>query len=81
MQALFFFAGIATVSGLNDMDYPSVNGLVSSLSNVKHVTVTNKVPIPPEVLENFCRILLCSSVCVVAISFSIVPLWPCQGGR
>lgn len=45
--------GIATVSGLNDMDYPSANGLVSGLSNVKHVTTTNKVPLPPEVMENF----------------------------
>ncbi|XP_033607158.1 nuclear pore complex protein Nup155 isoform X2 [Cryptotermes secundus] len=45
--------GIATVSGLNDMDYPSVNGLVSGMSTVKHVTTTNRVPLPPEVMEHF----------------------------
>jgi len=50
------------VSGLNDMDYPSANGLVSGLSNVKHVTTANKVPLPPEVMENFGRILFCSIV-------------------
>jgi hypothetical protein len=49
--------GNATVSGLNDMDYPSVNGLVSGMSNVKHVTTTNRVPLPPEVMEHFGRIL------------------------
>jgi hypothetical protein len=45
------------VSGLNDMDYSSVNGLVSGMSDVKHVTTTNKVPLPPEVMEHFGRIL------------------------
>jgi hypothetical protein len=54
-------AGVATVSGLNDMDYPSANGLVSGLSNVKHVTTTNKVPLPPEVMEHFGRILFLHS--------------------
>jgi hypothetical protein len=39
------------------MDYPSVNGLVSGMSNVKHVTTTNRVPLPPEVMEHFGRIL------------------------
>jgi hypothetical protein len=49
--------GNATVSGLNDMDYSSVNGLVSGMSDIKHVTTTNKVPLPPEVMEHFGRIL------------------------
>lgn len=49
------------MSGLNDMDYPSANGLLSGLSNVKHVTTTNKVPLPPEVMEHFGRILFLKS--------------------
>lgn len=45
--------GVPTVSGLNDMDYPSMNTLVTGLSTLKHVTTTNKVPLPPEVMEHF----------------------------
>ncbi|PSN41987.1 Nuclear pore complex protein 155 [Blattella germanica] len=47
--------GCATVSGLNDMDYPTMNGLVTGQSTLKHVTTTNKVPLPPEVMEHFGR--------------------------
>ena len=50
-------AGAPTVSGLNDMDYPSMSNLVTGLSTLKHVTTTNKVPLPPEVMEHFGRIL------------------------
>jgi nuclear pore complex protein Nup155 len=61
------------VSGLNDMDYPSVNGLVSGMSNVKHVITTNKVPLPPEVMEHYGRILFCRIIFLVSSLSSFVP--------
>ncbi|XP_046996559.1 nuclear pore complex protein Nup155 [Schistocerca americana] len=41
--------GTATVSGLTEMDYPSIEGL----SSVKQIKSINKVPLPREVMEHF----------------------------
>jgi hypothetical protein len=54
------------------MDYPSVNGLVSGMSNEKHVTTTNRVPLPPEVMEHFGRILFWRIVFVAASLSSFI---------
>lgn len=48
----------ATVSGLNDTDYPSFAGLPLTLNNVSQVRTYNRVPLPPEIKEHFSRILL-----------------------
>jgi hypothetical protein len=50
------------------MDYPIANGLMSGLPNMKHVTTTNKVPLPLEVMEHFGRILFLQNYASVLLS-------------
>lgn len=50
------FTGGATVSGLSELDYPTVSSL-SSLASVSQLHTLNKVPLPPEIMEHFGRIL------------------------
>lgn len=47
----------ATASGLVDHDYPSLSGLALGLANFSQIKTLNKVPLPPEVMEHFGRIL------------------------
>jgi hypothetical protein len=61
------------------MDYSSVSGLVSGVSSVKHVTTTNKVPLPPEVMEHFNCILFGKIVCVATTPQILCPPTVCQG--
>lgn len=46
-----------TCSGLNDVHYPSLEHLAGPNTTVKQITTVNKVPLPPEVMEHFGRIL------------------------
>jgi len=51
-----FCIGGPTVSGLDDHDYPSLNG-ASSLTNINQMKIHSKIPLPSEVMEHFGRIL------------------------
>lgn len=46
-----------TASGLSDHDYPNLSGLAMGLANFTQIKTLNKVPLPPEVMEHFGRIL------------------------
>ncbi|XP_059616313.1 nuclear pore complex protein Nup154 [Phlebotomus argentipes] len=44
--------GMATTSGLNDYDYQNLSSLSLNLKQLNQVVTSNKVPIPPEILEH-----------------------------
>jgi len=52
-----FSVGGPTVSGLDDHDYPSLNGVSMNLTNINQMKIYNKIPLPSEVMEHFGRIL------------------------
>lgn len=43
---------------MNDVNYQSMSHIAADLPSVKQITTTNKVPLPPEIMEHFDRILL-----------------------
>lgn len=45
--------GGLTVSGLDDHDYPSLNGSSISLTNINQMKIHSKIPLPSEVMEHF----------------------------
>lgn len=46
-----------TASGLTDNDYPTLSGLPLALSNMIQIKCINNVPLPPEIVDHFTRIL------------------------
>lgn len=46
-----------TASGLTDHDYPGLNTPGLSVQNLTQIKTLNKVPLPPEIMEHFTRIL------------------------
>lgn len=46
-----------TYSGFTDQDYPNLSGLALGLTNFTQIKTLSKVPLPPEVMEHFGRIL------------------------
>ncbi|XP_065080595.1 nuclear pore complex protein Nup154 [Ochlerotatus camptorhynchus] len=46
-------SGMATASGLNDYDYQNLSSLSLGLKNLNQLATTNKIPIPPEIMEHF----------------------------
>lgn len=48
-----FLTDCATVSGSSELDYPRG----AAFTNIKQLVPVNKVPIPPEIIENFSCIL------------------------
>lgn len=42
-----------TVSGLDDHDYPKLNGNSSSLTSINQMKMHSKIPLPSEVMEHF----------------------------
>ncbi|KAG7189622.1 hypothetical protein KM043_017304 [Ampulex compressa] len=45
--------GGPTVSGLDDHDYPNLNGTSVSLTNINQMKMHSKIPLPSEVMEHF----------------------------
>ncbi|XP_029678395.1 nuclear pore complex protein Nup155 isoform X1 [Formica exsecta] len=45
--------GGPTVSGLDDHDYPNLNGASISLTNINQMKIHSKIPLPSEVMEHF----------------------------
>lgn len=46
-----------TASGLTDHDYPAINTPGLSGHNLTQIKTLSKVPLPPEIMEHFTRIL------------------------
>ena len=47
-----------TVSGMSDMDYPLQGPGLLSVPNLPEISSIRRVPLPPELVEQFGRILL-----------------------
>ncbi|XP_018403107.1 PREDICTED: nuclear pore complex protein Nup155 [Cyphomyrmex costatus] len=45
--------GGPTVSGLDDHDYPNLNGASMTLTNINQMKIHSKIPLPSEVMEHF----------------------------
>lgn len=45
--------GGPTVSGLDDHDYPNLNGASITLTNINQMKIHSKIPLPSEVMEHF----------------------------
>ena len=54
------------MSGLYDQDYPNLAEVGYGLDSVAEVNIEKRVPLPPELVEQFGRILHCQgdSVCL-----------------
>lgn len=55
---LFLLAGSPTVSGMSDMDYPLQGPGLLSIPNLPEISPVRRVPLPPELVEQFGRILM-----------------------
>lgn len=54
----FLFVDNPTVSGMSDMDYPLQGPGLLSVPNLPEISSIRRVPLPPELVEQFGRILL-----------------------
>lgn len=59
---LFLIAGSPTVSGMTDMDYPLQGPGLLSIPNLPEISSVRRVPLPPELVEQFGRILMTNNV-------------------
>lgn len=59
----FFFADMPSLSGVSDMDYPLQGPGLVSVPNLPELSAVRRVPLPPELVEQFSRIL--SLVCAL----------------
>ncbi|XP_043796299.1 nuclear pore complex protein Nup154 isoform X2 [Apis laboriosa] len=48
--------GGPTVSGLDDHDYPNINGMSLCFSNINQMKVHSKISLPSEIMEHFHRV-------------------------
>lgn len=46
---------MASVSGLNDYDYQNLSTLSMGMKQLNQIVTTNKIPIPPEIMDHFKR--------------------------
>lgn len=58
IKKLFFVLGGPTVSGLDDHDYPNLNGMSLCFPNINQMKAYSKISLPSEIMEHFHRILL-----------------------
>lgn len=54
---LYFFQDHASLSGLYNHDYPNLSEVGVYLDSLAEITVEKKVPLPPELVEQFGSIL------------------------
>lgn len=59
---LFLITGSPTVSGMSDMDYPLQGPGLLSIPNLPEISSVRRVPLPPELVEQFGRILMKNNV-------------------
>lgn len=55
---ILFVVDNPTVSGMSDMDYPLQGPGLLSVPNLPEISSIRRVPLPPELVEQFGRILL-----------------------
>lgn len=55
----------STASGLTDNDYPTLSGIPLTVSNMTQIKCVNTVPLPPEIVDHFTRILLSIHIYVI----------------
>lgn len=46
---------MTSISGLNDYDYQNLSTLSMGMKQLNQLVTTNKVPIPPEIMDHFKR--------------------------
>lgn len=54
---LMFFVDMPSLSGMSDMDYPLQGPGLISVPNLPELSPVRRVPLPPELVEQFSRIL------------------------
>lgn len=47
----------STASGLTDNDYPTLSSIPLALNNMTQIKCINNIPLPPEIIDHFTRIL------------------------
>lgn len=55
---LFLLIDMPSLSGVSDMDYPLQGPSLLSVPNLPELSAVRRVPLPPELVEQFSRILL-----------------------
>lgn len=56
-KPLPFLLDMPSVSGVSDMDYPLQGSGLLSVPNLPELNAVRRVPLPPELVEQFSRIL------------------------
>ena len=56
---------VTTFSGINDYDYPALSSPAVGLAGMELVGLVKRVPLPPELVEQFDRILLVHCYCTI----------------
>ena len=51
----FFFYTAQAISGLSDVDYPTLELGPNGLPLLRQLGLVNRVPLPPELVEHFAR--------------------------
>lgn len=59
---MLLLAASPTVSGMSDMDYPLQGPGSLSIPNLPEISSVRRVPLPPELVEQFGRILVKQNV-------------------
>ena len=57
MLCFHYLTAHATVSGISDVDYPSLSSSSVGLADLPQLSPAKQVPLPPELVEQFGRIL------------------------
>lgn len=57
ITSLMVFTDMPSLSGVSDMDYPLQGPGLLSVPNLPELHAVRRVPLPPELVEQFSRIL------------------------
>lgn len=57
ITSLMVFTDMPSLSGVSDMDYPLQGPGLLSVPNLPELNAVRRVPLPPELVEQFSRIL------------------------
>lgn len=73
ITSLMVFTDMPSLSGVSDMDYPLQGPGLLSVPNLPELNAVRRVPLPPELVEQFSRILDVFFVCFL---IKPIPLYP-----
>lgn len=65
----FLLTGMPTISGVSEMDYPLQGPGLLSAPNLPELSAVRRIPLPPELVEQFSRILLLLLLLVLILHF------------